>query len=156
MDYRYNNAQYRDPLSEKNRLRLYAWAAIKYNFKKPKLISYKVPDNSDGAIPHKIHHDKNLEGQFKKWIERSDDFCLEEDGTSGHDGGPKARKDSLLAKWKDKKNMDHHFNCHNWPNMALIENTFQGSKEHMRKHPHWDKQSLIDVLQEGWDSVHQK
>lgn len=26
----------------------------------------------------------------------------------------------------------------------------------MRKHPHWDEQSLMDILQEGWDNVSQE
>ena len=88
---------------------------------------------------------------MKRWIERGDDFCLEKDGAAGYRGGPKARKDSLVAKWKDKRQIDHYFNCHDSPDLAPIENTFQGPKGHMRKHPHWDEQSLMDILQEGWD-----
>ena len=34
-----------------------------------------------------MYHDKILEGPVKKWIKRGDDFCLEEDGASGHGGG---------------------------------------------------------------------
>lgn len=156
MRYRYDNIQHRNAPPEKNRPRVHAWAATGYNFKEPKLIFYKVPSNSNGAITHKIYHDKILEGPVKKWIERGDDFCLEEDGASGHGGGPKARSDSLVAKWKDKKQIDHYFNSHDSPDLAPIENTFQGPKGHMRKHPHWDEQSLMDILQEGWDNISQK
>ncbi|KAL9077424.1 MAG: hypothetical protein Q9161_000269 [Pseudevernia consocians] len=114
------------------------------------------PGNSNGPITHKIYYDKILEALVKKWIERGDDFCLEEDGALGHDGGPKARSDSLVAKWKDKKKIDHGFNCHDSPDLASIENMFQGPKGHMRKHPHWDEQSLMDILPEGWDQVSQE
>ena len=33
---------------------------------------------------------------------------------------------------------------------------FQGPKGRMRKHPHWDEQSLMDILPEGWDQVSQE
>ena len=156
MRYRYDNIQHRDPPPEKDHPRVHAWTAIGYNFKEPKLVFYKVPSNNNGAITHKIYHDKILEGPVKKWIERGDDFCLEEDGAAGHGGGPKARKDSIVAKWKDKKKIDHYFNCHDSPDLAPIENTFQGPKANVWKHPHWDEQSLMDILQEGWDSISQE
>ena len=157
MRYRYDNIQHRDAPPEKDLPRVHAWAAIGYNFKEPKLVFYKVPGNKNGAITHRVYHDVILEGgPVKKWIERGDDFVLEEDGASGHGGGPKARKDSLVAKWKDKKRVEHYFNCHDSPDLAPIENTFQGPKGHMRKHPHWDEQSLIDILQEGWDNISQE
>ena len=103
MRYRYNNIQYRDIPPEKDRPRVYIWAAIGYNFKEPKLVFYKVPGNSNGAITYRIYYDDILEGPVKRWIERGNDFCLEEDGAAGYRGGPKARKDSLVAKWKDKR-----------------------------------------------------
>ena len=147
MRYRYDNIQHRDPPSEKDHLRVHVWAAIDYNFKESKLLFYKILDNSNEVITHKIYYNKILKGFVKKWIERGDDFCLKEDDTSGHGEGLRARKDSIVIKWKDKKKIDHYFNYHNSSNLTPIENKFQGSKANIRKHPHWDEQSLKNILQ---------
>ena len=77
----------RDPPPQKDYPRVHAWGAIGYNFKSP-LMFYEVPGNSNGAITHKVYIEQILEVEVRKWIERGNDFVLEEDGASGHSGGP--------------------------------------------------------------------
>ena len=67
-------------------------------FHGPKLVFYKVLGNKNRVIIYYIYYNDILEGLIKKWIERGDDFYLEEDSTSGYREGPKARKDSIIAK----------------------------------------------------------
>jgi hypothetical protein len=45
------------------------------------------------------------------------------------------------------------FNCPNSPDLAPIENAWQGPKGYAQKHPHWDEKHLIDLLTEGWEQV---
>ena len=39
------------------------------------------------------------------------------------------------------------------PDLAPIENCWQGPKQYTRQRPHWDEASLMELLQEGWDAV---
>lgn len=158
MRYRADNVQHRDPPSEKIRHRVHGWAAVGWNFKTPKIIWYKVPSNTNGVITMKVYVDQILEVEVKKWVQRGDKFVLEQDGASGHggSGGDLARKNNIVAKWFKKMGVEVFYNCHNAPDLAPIENCWQGPKQYASKRPHWDENSLKELLQEGWDAISQK
>jgi hypothetical protein len=78
---------------------------------------------------------------------------LEEDNASGHGGEPKARVNNLVAKWKKRHNVKTYFNCHNSPDLTIIETCWQPPKDYQRKRPYWDKQALNELLEEGWNKV---
>lgn len=84
--YRWDCIQHRDPPSEKDRKRIHCWAAVGYNFKSD-IIFYEVPDNSNEKMTHQVYIDSILESVVKPWLERENDFVLEEDDDSGHDTG---------------------------------------------------------------------
>ena len=39
------------------------------------------------------------------------------------------------------------------PDLAPIENCWQAPKAYVQKRPHWDEQSLKELLLEGWEQV---
>jgi hypothetical protein len=154
MRYRHDNIQHRDaPLKKgEDRPRVHAWAAVGYDFKSD-LIFYKVPGNTNGKLSHEAYIEQILEPVVRPWVERGDDFVLEEDGDSGHGGGPKARKNNPVAKWKQDMGLNTYFNCHNSPDLAPIENCWQAPKSFVRKRPHYDEQTLMELMREGWEHV---
>lgn len=157
MRYRPDNIQYRDPPPEKGRYKAHGWAAVGYDFKMPKILWYDVPSNNNGAITMDVYINEILEVEVKKWIERGDDFILEQDGAPGHGGtgNNESRKRSKVARWLQKNKVPYFFNCHNAPDLAPIENCWSGPKQYISKRPHWDLDSLKELAQEGWDHVSQ-
>ena len=91
--------------------------------------------------------------EVKKWIERGDDFVLEQDRASGHGGGPTAKKTNPVANWFKQRGVRTFFNCHTSPDLAPIENCWQAPKQYASKYPYWDERSLKELLQEGWEAV---
>jgi len=80
---------------------------------------------------------------------------LEQDDASGHDGGSKARKDNPVAIWLRNHHVNSYFNCHDSLDFASIETCWQPPKSFQRKRPHWDKQTLRELLEERWTHVTQ-
>ena len=147
--YRWNFIQHRDPPPEKTRKRMHCWAAVGFNFKSD-IIFYDVPGNSNGKMTHQVYIDSILEPVVKPWLDRDDDFVLEEDGDSGHGTG---RTRIAVKKCKE----DHHyFNCASSPDMSPIENCWQPIKQHVRKYPHWDDATLKELIRASWDRVSQE
>jgi len=151
---RFDNIQHvKKPTDTQAIGKVHAWGAIGWNFKSP-LIYYEVKDK-DGSITHKAYIEQILDVEVIKWIKRGNDFVLEEDGASGHGGGPKARKDSIVANWKKRHGIETYFNCHDSPDLAPIETCWGPPKRFQCKRPHWDKQTLKELLEEGWTHVTQ-
>jgi len=149
---RFDNIQHqRKPTDHQAIGKEHGWAAVGWNFKTP-IIWYEVKD-PHGAITHKAYIEQILDVEVIKWVNRGDDFVLEEDGASGHGGGPKARVNNPVAKWKKRHNVKTYFNCHNSPDLTIIETCWQPPKDCQRKRPHWDKQTLKELLEEGWNKV---
>jgi hypothetical protein len=48
-----------------------------------------------------------------------------------------------------------YFNCVSSPDLSLIENCWQSPKQHIRKFPHWDEATTVDLIHEGWATVSQ-
>lgn len=152
---RYDNLQHTPkPTERQASSKVHCWAAIGWDFK-TELIFYE-PGNSNGAISHKVYVDQILEKEVRKWVERGDDFVLEQDGAGGHGGGPKARWNNPVKVWFEKMGVKTFFNCHDSPDLAPIENCWQAPKDFCRKVPHWDVESLKEILREGWKQVSQE
>ena len=80
----------------------------------------KVSD-LNSAITHKAYIEQLLEVEVEKWVERRDNFVLEQDGALGHGGGPKARKNNPVAMWFKKHHIEKFFNCHDSPDQHLLK-----------------------------------
>jgi hypothetical protein len=88
----------------------------------------------------------------KPWIEQRDDFVLEEDSDSLHSP---TDNNNIVQQWKKKHRLESYFNCAQSPDLALIENSWQPTKAHTRKHAHWDNKTLMELILEGWDRITQ-
>ena len=123
-----------------------------FNFKSD-IYFYDVPGNSNGKMTHQVYIDSILEPVVKSWLNRGDDFVLEEDGDSGNGTG-KTR--NAVKTWKQKHQLEHYFNCASSPDLSPIEKCWLPIKQHVRKYPHWDDASLEALIREGWASVSQE
>ena len=85
---------------EKNNVRLHSWAAIGHGFKSD-LYFYRVGSNKNGKMSLQVYKNQILEPIVKPWLERGDDFILEEDNDSGHGTGPK----NIVRAWKEKNRL---------------------------------------------------
>ena len=70
-------------------------------------------------------------------------------------GALKPNTANPVAKWFRDHGVQTFFNCHNSPDLAPIENCWRGPKQYQRKRPHWDQETLRELLREGWDQVSQ-
>ncbi|KAN0101622.1 MBOAT, membrane-bound O-acyltransferase family domain containing protein [Hyaloscypha variabilis] len=132
--------------------KLYAWAAIGYNFKS-KLYFYDA-GNSNGKMRHRTYRDQILEPIVKEWLEygAADDFVLEEDGDSGHGYGSSSNP---VSEWKKAHGLKSYKNCAGSPDFAPIENSWQVPKQWIKKHPHLDVDTLRELALEGWEHLRQ-
>ena len=115
-------------------------------------------DDPQGAITNKAYIEQILEVEVKKWgTSKEIGYVLEQDGASGHggSGGPQAKYRNPVAKWFRDHGVKTFFNYHDSPDLAPIENCWQGPKQYQRKRPHWDQETLRELLREGWDQVSQ-
>ncbi|KAM3475996.1 hypothetical protein MY8738_007152 [Beauveria namnaoensis] len=144
--------QERKELTEKDQKRLHAWAAVGYDFKSP-LIWYEVPGNTNGKMSQKVYRDVILEGYVKGLIRESKQqnrsFILKEDGDSGHGPG----RHNLVRAWKEEHKLRYFFNCPQSPNLSPIENCWVVIMEVVRQQPHWDKEILRELAEEGWAAL---
>jgi hypothetical protein len=113
--------------------RVHAWGAIGYNFKSP-LQFYDIPSNSNGKMTQKAYIEQILEPIVQPWIDRGDDFVLEEDGDSGH--GPPRSVGNIVKTWKKDHGLEHYFNCPGSPDLTPIEDAWQPTKQHVRHYGH--------------------
>ena len=58
-----------------------------------------------------------------------------------------------MARWKEDNGLETYFNCAQSPDLAPIENCWQAPKSYAHKQPHWDKEHLKKLLQEGRDAL---
>lgn len=100
----------------------------------------------------KVYTEEILEKHVKSWLDRGDDFVLEEDRDSGHGIGSKSKnvKDNIVQNWKKKNGLESYFNMSGSPDLAMIENCWQPMKAHMRKFTHWDEFETYELACEGW------
>ena len=125
--------QHQPEEKDKKQKRYYCWAAVGWNFKS-ELIFYEVPGNSNGKMSQRVYIDSILEPVVKSWLERGDDFIMEEDRDSGHGSG----KDNDVRRWKDEHQLKFYFNCSYSPDLSPIENCWQVPKQIVGRQSHWD------------------
>jgi hypothetical protein len=121
------------PQKETDKEKVHAWAAVGYDFKSP-LTVYNIATNTNGKMTQKDHIQQILEPIVLPWIERGDNFVLEEDGDSGH--GPPKVTGNIVVDWKKKHGLEHYFNCPGSPDLAPIEDAWQPMKPHVRHYTH--------------------
>ena len=139
-----------DRSDEKSFERAHSWAAIGWDFKS-ELSFYKVEGNRNGKMSLQVYRDQILNPIVKPWIDRGDDFVLEEDGDSGHG----TSKSNIVRTWKKENRLESYFNCSNSPDLSPIENCWQPPKQYLKRFPHWDEFETRELAIEGWQSISQ-
>ena len=134
---------------DKKQKRYHCWTAVGWNFKS-QLIFYEVPSNSNGKMSQRVYIDSILEPVVKSWME-GHEFVLEEDGDSGHGSG----KDNIVRRWKGANGLRYYFNCPHSPDLSPIENCWQVPKQTVGRQPHWDDDTTIAAIKEGWAKLSQ-
>jgi hypothetical protein len=112
-----------------------------------------VSNNNNDKMTHQMYIDFILEFVVKSWLEREDDFVLEEDDDSRHDT---SKTRNSVKKWKENHELKHYFNCVSSSDLTIIENCWQSAKQHVRKCSHWDKASLRQLIKNDWARVSQE
>ena len=92
-----------------------------------------------------------IEPIVKPWIDRGDNFVLEEDRDSGH--GPPRGMGNIVKDWKAKHNLEYYFNCPGSPDLDPIEDAWQPTKQYVRHFGHWEPDETRTLAQEGWDGI---
>ena len=86
----------------------------------------------------KVYRDAILEPEVRLWLERGDDFILEEDNDSGHGG--KASKKNEAWIWKQQHGVKCFNNCPQSPDIAYpIKQCWQPLKARFNRRPYWDE-----------------
>ena len=104
-------------------------------------------------MSQEVYVNQILEPVIKPWIERGDDFILEEDGDSGHG---KRGVNSKATRWREENNLLYYANCPHSPDLSPIENAWQVPKQIIGKIAHWDDATCIEAIKEGWAKLSQK
>ncbi|KAF1942480.1 hypothetical protein EJ02DRAFT_443979 [Clathrospora elynae] len=137
---------------EKKNQRLHSWAAVGYNFKSN--LNFHTTKSRNGKMSLEVYRDQILEPIVKPWLERGDNFVLEEDNDSGHGGGD-SKGGNIVKTWKKKNKLEHYFNCSGSPDLAPIENCWRPPKQFLQRFPHWDEFETRELAVEGWGTVTQ-
>lgn len=134
----------------KNTKRFHIWAAIGYGFKS-ELVFYEVLTSSNGKMTNTVYVEKILKGVVKQWIERGDDFILEEDRDTGHGTGD----ESLARRYKQEIGLEYFFNAAGSPDLAPIENIWRSTKQQIASVDHWDDDTLKQAIKDAWAAIKQ-
>lgn len=121
----------REP-QEADKKKLHAWAAVGYNFKSD-LVFYDIPTNNKGKMTQNKYIEI-LKEYVVPWVERGDDFVLEEDRDSSH--SISAGKNPV-KKFKAYNHIECYFNMSGLPDLSITENAWQPTKAYICKFQHW-------------------
>lgn len=106
-------------------------------------------------MTHQVYIDSILEPIVRLWLEDKQDFVLEEDGDSGHVLYCTGWKNPVRS-WKEENGFESYFICAQSPDLSVIENCWAIPKMYTRKYPHWDDNTLKELIKEGWAQVSQE
>ncbi|TKX20112.1 hypothetical protein C1H76_7795 [Elsinoe australis] len=141
---------------EKDKERIHCWGSIGYNFKS-ELIFY-TSKSPNGKLSHDVYADQILNIEVKRWIDKGDVFCLEEDRDSGH-GYARSRRKNRPTRWKDTHltgDLSHYYNAPHSPDLSPIEHMWSIVKNYVNSRPHWNDEDVKMLMREAWDSVKYK
>jgi hypothetical protein len=130
----------------KNEKRWHVWAAVGYDFKS-KLIFYET-SSSNGKMTGRVYIDLILT-EVKKWIDRGDDFILEEDKDSAHGVG----ENSAVRAYKQEIGLEYFFNASGSPDLSPIENIWRAQKQKIKAIDHFDDDTLVAAIHRCWDEI---
>ena len=98
-----------------------------------------------------------LEGTVKKWIEKGEDFILEEDRDSGHGVSKKRRKDGQftcpVTRWKEQHKVNSYFNAPSSPDLSPIENAWGLEKRELRQQDRLEYDKIKDEILLIWFGI---
>lgn len=128
--------------------RCHAWAAVGHNFKS-ELVWYTASKSND-AIPMKTYRDQILDPIVKPWLDRGDDFILQEDGTIGHG---KQNNNNIVRQWKEKHGLKWDVDTVGSPDLSPMDNAWRAPKAYMKEHAILDEHTLRESAEDGWEAV---
>ncbi|KAI5805098.1 hypothetical protein EDC01DRAFT_642001 [Geopyxis carbonaria] len=145
----------------------HSWVAVGWNFKSD-IVFYDAKSSNHDKMSHDVYVNQILDPVVKPWLQRGDDFVLEEDGDSGHGGRrlawdptrPKSRnsRQNIVQKWRRENNLKSYFTCHNSPDLSPVESCWQGlgPNTQVKKVGHFDSETTRELVCEGWAAVSQE
>lgn len=136
--------------NERDKPRLHCWAAVGHNFKS-EIVFYEIPGKRNGKMSLQVYKDSILDPIVRPWIERGDDFCLEEDDDPAHGTG----KSNFVRSWKEQHHLAYLFNSAQSPDLSPIENCWSVLEDHFRESPVIDNESAKVLIRDGWSRVSQ-
>ncbi|KAH8645497.1 hypothetical protein BX600DRAFT_519508 [Xylariales sp. PMI_506] len=134
-----------------NKYRCHAWAAVGYDFKSD-LVWYDTASDATGAISMRTYVDKILDPIVHPWIERGEDFVLEEHRSIGHGT---ANKNNIVQQWKRRNAVESYVNITASPDLSPMEDAWKAPKAYIREHAIWDEEGLRETAEDGWEAVTQ-
>ena len=147
MRIRTDNVQHRHEIKDSDKKRIHVWAAVGYNFRSP-LFIYVIPSNSNGKMTQAVYLDiLERPNSVKDWLERGDQFVLQEDRDSAHGTGA----NNKVRKWKEEHNCAYYFNPASSPDLAPIENCWGPLHQHIENIVVNDDDELIEQLLWAWE-----
>lgn len=124
-----------------------AWVAIGYGFKS-ELVFY------DGTMEMADYRDKILDGVVKGWVERGDDFVLEEDFDVFAHGG--LSKVNLVQTWREKHALESRFGCSESPDLSPLDSLWPVGKTWERQEgAGWEEEELREAARKAWEGIDQ-
>jgi len=99
-----------------------------------------------------VYLDKILRPHVKEWIDRGDDFILEEDQDSAHGVG----QNSFIRRYKEQIGLEYFFNASGSPDLSPIENIWRCEKHKINDFDHFDDDSLIRGIKRAWHAISQE
>ncbi|KAF1815700.1 hypothetical protein P152DRAFT_383623, partial [Eremomyces bilateralis CBS 781.70] len=137
------------------KLKVYAWAAVGYDFKSP-LTFYEIPTNKNGKMTQDVYPKEILQMEVQEWVDRGDFFVLEEDQDSGHAPPRSRKKGNAVQQWKEQNGVHSYFNCAGSPDLAIIEDCWQPTKQYVRKYRHFNPEETRELAIEAWGELKQE
>jgi DNA-binding FadR family transcriptional regulator len=98
----------------------------------------------------RVYIDKVLQ-EVKSWIDRGDDFILEEDKDSAHGTG----QNSEVRRCKEQIGLQYFFNASGSPDLSPIENIWRAQKQKIKAVDHFDDDTLVAAIIRCWDEIAQ-
>ena len=94
-----------------------------------------------------VYRDLILDPVVKEWLQKKQDFVLEEDRDSGHGTG--SRKQNIVQIWKKENELKHYQNYSHSPDLSPIKNIWGTEKAYMRRFMHWTKEEIEELATEA-------